>query len=93
MTFSAGCGRTGTYIVLDMCLKQVRNEDKVDVFECLRRVREQRSFMVETQVCILSTCSMAIKCEKEFIHLLLLLFVNRAMADHRKRYRYSSVIL
>ncbi|XP_066936903.1 receptor-type tyrosine-protein phosphatase alpha-like [Clytia hemisphaerica] len=46
---AAGCGRTGTFIVLHICLKQIRSEGKVDVFECLKRVREQRSYIVETQ--------------------------------------------
>lgn len=48
--FSAGIGRTGTFIALDSLLKMARAEGKVDVFECVQKLREQRVSMVQAQV-------------------------------------------
>ncbi|XP_069736531.1 receptor-type tyrosine-protein phosphatase mu-like isoform X2 [Phaenicophaeus curvirostris] len=46
---SAGIGRTGTFIALDFLLKMGKAEDKVDVFRCVQRLREQRVSMVQTK--------------------------------------------
>ncbi|XP_008946892.1 PREDICTED: receptor-type tyrosine-protein phosphatase mu-like, partial [Merops nubicus] len=46
---SAGIGRTGTFIALDFLLKMGKAEGKVDVFHCVRRLREQRVSMVQTE--------------------------------------------
>uniref|UniRef100_A0A663NAN5 protein-tyrosine-phosphatase n=1 Tax=Athene cunicularia TaxID=194338 RepID=A0A663NAN5_ATHCN len=47
---SAGIGRTGTFIALDFLLKMGKAEGKVDVFQCVQRLREQRVSMVQTKV-------------------------------------------
>ncbi|NXY50461.1 PTPRK phosphatase, partial [Ceuthmochares aereus] len=46
---SAGIGRTGTFIALDFLLKMGKAENKVDVFRCVQRLREQRVSMVQTK--------------------------------------------
>ena len=47
---SAGVGRTGTFITLDIALEQVNNEGKVDISGIVTRLRQQRTQMVQTEV-------------------------------------------
>ena len=47
---SAGVGRTGTYIALDIMLQQVPKTNTVNVYECVRNMRAKRLFMVQTLV-------------------------------------------
>eukprot|EP00105_Crassostrea_gigas_P032687 XP_011455797.2 PREDICTED: receptor-type tyrosine-protein phosphatase alpha-like [Crassostrea gigas] len=45
---SAGVGRTGTFIGLDSLLKQGRETGKINVFEFVKQMREDRMTMVQT---------------------------------------------
>ena len=47
---SAGVGRTGTYIAVDIALEQANRERIVDIAGIINRLREQRMKMVQTAV-------------------------------------------
>uniref|UniRef100_A0AC34PW97 Protein-tyrosine-phosphatase n=1 Tax=Panagrolaimus sp. JU765 TaxID=591449 RepID=A0AC34PW97_9BILA len=45
---SAGIGRTGAFIAIDIMLDRLRFENTVDIFECVTSLRAQRFYMVQT---------------------------------------------
>ncbi|XP_048842965.1 LOW QUALITY PROTEIN: receptor-type tyrosine-protein phosphatase epsilon [Brienomyrus brachyistius] len=47
---SAGVGRTGTFIVIDAMIDMMHDEQKVDVFGFVSRIRDQRSQLVQTDM-------------------------------------------
>ena len=48
---SAGVGRTGIFIAIDIALEQAEEKGWVDIAGIINRLREQRMLMVKTAVC------------------------------------------
>ena len=47
---SAGVGRTGTFIAIDMAIEQANKEGLIDIPGIVNRLRQQRMKMVQTKV-------------------------------------------
>ena len=47
---SAGVGRTGTFIAIDLALEQAKKERVIDIAGIVNRIRQQRMQMVQTLV-------------------------------------------
>ena len=47
---SAGVGRTGTFIVIDIQLQRIKHLSNIDIFNNVRMLRYCRNYMVQTQV-------------------------------------------
>ena len=47
---SAGVGRTGTFIAVDMVQEKIENEGLVDISNIIVQMRDQRMKMVQTVV-------------------------------------------
>lgn len=50
IVYSAGVGRTGTYISLETLLKQAKAKGFVDAYTCVSEMRERRPCMIQTLV-------------------------------------------
>ena len=48
--FSAGVGRSGTFIVLDRLLQHIEEHDWVDIYNTVYEMRLYRNYMVQTEV-------------------------------------------
>ena len=44
---SAGVGRTGTFMALDMAMREIQTDQTIDVHQCVRNLRSQRVQMVQ----------------------------------------------
>ena len=49
---SAGVGRSGTFILLDVMMQQMREEGTLSVYQFVCHMRTQRMKMVQSQVCL-----------------------------------------
>ena len=47
---SAGVGRTGIFIALSNSIEQINIEDAVNIFQIVKKMREQRSTKIMTRV-------------------------------------------
>ena len=47
---SAGVGRTGTFIVLDSMMEKLKSEDTLNIYDFVKKLREQRVLMVQSLV-------------------------------------------
>ena len=48
---SAGVGRTGTLLTIDVQMQRANNEMTVNPYTYVSRMRENRNHMVQTEVC------------------------------------------
>lgn len=48
--FSAGVGRSGTFIALDRILQHIQKHDYVDIFGIVHEMRKERVWMVQNEV-------------------------------------------
>lgn len=46
---SAGIGRTGTFITIDTCLRELSATGTVDIQSAVQRIRRQRAFCIQTE--------------------------------------------
>ena len=52
---SAGVDCTGTFILLDYAMQQMKREESVSIYNILKGIRGQRMKMVHTQVSLISS--------------------------------------
>ena len=48
--YSAGVGRTGTFIAVDQLLQHLKQHQYVDIFGLVYEMRKQRTLMVQAKV-------------------------------------------
>ena len=51
--FSAGVGRTGTFITIDAMIQRLKERNDLNIYEFVTDMRSKRTFMVQNQVSII----------------------------------------
>lgn len=77
--FSAGVGRSGTFIALDRILFSIRTSDYVDIFGIVYEMRRERVWMVQTEqqyICI-HQCLLAVLEGRENEHSVTEIHINQ----------------
>lgn len=70
---SAGAGRTGCFIAVDIMLDMAESEGVVDIFNCIRELRSQRVNMVQTEV---SRTTRVCHSGRQIMHTLIYSFIH-----------------
>ena len=50
LCYSAGVGRTGTFIAIDMEIQHMKKQNVIDAYDSVRKMRFWRNYMVQTIV-------------------------------------------
>ena len=50
--FSAGVGRTGTFIAVDAMMQRLKEKDDLNVYNFVTQMRTKQAFMVQNLVCM-----------------------------------------
>ena len=53
---SAGAGRTGTYIAIDNLIEEFHENEKVEIFNAVMKMRKNRKDMIQSSVSLLIKC-------------------------------------
>lgn len=48
--YSAGVGRSGMFIAIDTEIQHIKKKSVIDIYNCVRKMRFWRNFMVQTTV-------------------------------------------
>ena len=69
MHCSAGVGRTGTFITIDICLRELNATGSVDIQNTLQEIRRQRAFCIQTEeqyaFCYLAVLEYCLRLKKD----------------------------
>ena len=74
---SAGVGRTGTYIALDVLLEMAKEEGCIDVFGLAQRMRKERVNMIQTVVGLKNNINLTIVLRKIWVELFCLQAIEK----------------
>lgn len=62
--FSAGIGRTGTYIAIDVLSEAGKTQNKINIAEYVKKMRRNRMNMVQTYVNKINMYNQELRCSQ-----------------------------